>query len=371
MNNCNMSDNKPKILFCMHMPPPVHGAAMMGKYIHDSLLINGTFDCKYINIATASNIDDIGRVGIKKITRFISKLRIIKKSISAFCPDLIYVTPAANVPAFYKDYIIVQLLKRWRCKVVLHYHNKGIAQIGSKWYNNLLCKRFFSDVQVILLSDLLYSDIAKFVPHDRVLICPNGIPDIDKPIKHDSQEKVQVLFLSNLIRSKGVLTLLDAIALLKTKEIHCVIAGAPGDISVEQLRFEVQSRGIQHKVSYVGRVNEEQKLNLFEESDIFVHPTENDCFPLVILEAMRSEIPCVSTTEGAISDIVVNGETGWIVEKHNAIALAEKIQWLIEHPQECRQMGHAGRTRFEQHYTLAHFEARMVDILSDCVLCNS
>ena len=44
---------KQKILFIMHMPPPVHGAAMVGQYIHDSKLINDKFDSHYINLTTA------------------------------------------------------------------------------------------------------------------------------------------------------------------------------------------------------------------------------------------------------------------------------------------------------------------------------
>ena len=56
---------KPKILFIMHMPPPVHGAAMVGQYIHDSKLINREFDCHYINLTTAKNLQDIGKVGMR------------------------------------------------------------------------------------------------------------------------------------------------------------------------------------------------------------------------------------------------------------------------------------------------------------------
>lgn len=47
---------KQKILFIMHMPPPVHGAAMVGQYIHDSKLINDKFDSHYINLTTAKNL---------------------------------------------------------------------------------------------------------------------------------------------------------------------------------------------------------------------------------------------------------------------------------------------------------------------------
>ena len=45
-----------KILFILHLPPPVHGASMMGKYLHDSKLINETFECKYINLTTAKSL---------------------------------------------------------------------------------------------------------------------------------------------------------------------------------------------------------------------------------------------------------------------------------------------------------------------------
>ena len=72
---------KPSILFILHMPPPVHGAAMMGKYIHDSKVINETFDCHYINLATAKDIKDIGKVGLKKLISFLEMLKSIRKMV--------------------------------------------------------------------------------------------------------------------------------------------------------------------------------------------------------------------------------------------------------------------------------------------------
>lgn len=66
---------KQKILFIMHMPPPVHGAAMVGKYIHDSKLINEKFEGHYINLTTAKNLQDIGKVGIRKLVDLVMLLR--------------------------------------------------------------------------------------------------------------------------------------------------------------------------------------------------------------------------------------------------------------------------------------------------------
>lgn len=50
----------------MHMPPPVHGAAMVGQWIHDSKLINKTFECHYINPSASSNITEVGKISLKK-----------------------------------------------------------------------------------------------------------------------------------------------------------------------------------------------------------------------------------------------------------------------------------------------------------------
>lgn len=63
-------NSKMRVLFIMHMPPPVHGASMMGKYIHDSRIINEEFDCYYINLATAKDLEDIGKMRLKKLHIF-------------------------------------------------------------------------------------------------------------------------------------------------------------------------------------------------------------------------------------------------------------------------------------------------------------
>ena len=81
---------KPSILFILHMPPPVHGAAMMGKYIHDSKVINETFDCHYINLATAQDIGDIGKVGVRKLLSFIGLLKHIHQTVKQVKPESVY-----------------------------------------------------------------------------------------------------------------------------------------------------------------------------------------------------------------------------------------------------------------------------------------
>ena len=168
---------KPKILFIMHMPPPVHGAAMVGQYIHDSKLINEKFDCHYINLTTAKNLQDIGKVGVRKLLDFFKLLKKIRRELKTVKPKMVYVTPNACGGAFYKDFVVVQMIKSLGFLVIVHYHNKGVATRQDRFLDDLLYRRFFKGIKVILLSEYLYDDVKKYVRREDVFICPNGIPE--------------------------------------------------------------------------------------------------------------------------------------------------------------------------------------------------
>lgn len=364
---------KPKILFIMHMPPPVHGAAMVGQYIHDSKLINEKFDCHYINLTTAKNLQDIGKGGVRKIFKFVGLLAKIIKGVVTVRPSLVYVTPNACGGAFYKDFVVVKLLKTLGCKVVVHYHNKGVATRQDRRLDDWLYRRFFRNIKVILLADVLYHDVEKYVRKENVYICPNGIPEtlgVEPKVElHNSVP--HLLFLSNLIVSKGVFVLLDALQILKDKGYAFVcdfVGGETDEIDANRFEEEVKKRGLQNMVIYQGKKYGEEKNKEYVHSDVFVFPTfyYNECFPLVLLEAMEHHVACISTTEGGISGIIEDGKTGFLVKKHDSSTLAEKIEYLITHPDERNQMGEKGYQKFQNEFTLRKFEERLAGILGNC-----
>ena len=371
---------KQKILFIMHMPPPVHGAAMVGQYIHDSKLINEKFEGHYINLTTAKNLQDIGKVGFRKFVDFVMLLRRIRKSLKTINPELVYVTPNACGGAFYKDYIVVQMIKRMGCQVVVHYHNKGVATHQDKWFDDALYKRCFKDIKVILLSECLYDDVKKYVKRDDVFVCGNGIPSaaiescVSAPFDVASPEdKIpHLLFLSNLLISKGVVVLLDSLKVLKEKGCGFVcdfVGGETVEMDAAMFQAEVVKRGLEGMVVYHGRKYGKDKEAFLNGADIFVFPTfyHNECFPLVLLEAMEHGLPCISTTEGGIPGIVDDGKTGFLVPKHDVAVLADKIQLLLNDPVLRSNMGNAGREKFEKEFTLNVFENRMTWILEHIV----
>lgn len=118
-----------------------------------------------------------------------------------------------------------------------------------------------------------------------------------------------------------------------------------------------------------GRKYSEDKHTFFKNADMFVFPTfyPNECFPLVLLEAMQHHLPCISTTEGGIPGIIDDKETGFLIENHDFQTLADKPEYFIEHPEESKRMGENGYRKFHDKFTLKKFEESMVGILNNCL----
>ena len=359
-----------KILFVLHLPPPIHGSSMVGKHIKNSKIINTSFETNFINLSTSKTVDEIGKKPFVKVRRYFKILLQVIISLIRHNPKIVYLGINAKGIGFYKDFPIAVLTKLFNKKLVLHYHNKGVQLKQHKLLDNILYRILFKNTKVILLSKRLYKDVSKYVKKEDVFICPNGIPvpNFVEEISPKINGVPKLLFLSNLIESKGVFVLLEALKALNDNGIafHCNFVGGEGDISLKQLNQKINDLNLQEYVTYLGKKYGDDKYEIFQSSDIFVFPTfyHNECFPLVLLEAMQFELPIISSNEGGIPDIVKDSETGFIVEKQKPKQLAEKIKWLIDHPEEVRLMGEKGQKYFLEHYTLEIFEKRMTHILN-------
>ena len=262
------------------------------------------------------------------------------------------------------------ILKIFRIKHIYHLHNKGVKDASTNKLNNVLYHFVFKNTDVILLSEYLYPDVQQYVLKNRILICPNGIPSKILPPKNKSQKKdgiVKILFLSNLIESKGVFVLLEAMGILKHKDVlfEGLFVGGEGDISEIQFQQRVNQLNIQEQVHYLGKKYGTDKEKIFNEADIFAFPTyySKETFGIVNLEAMQHELPIVSTPEGGIPDIVHNGINGFLVPPKDSVQLAEKLEKLILNRDLRIKMGKAGKKIYEENYTANIFEKRLLQVL--------
>lgn len=370
-----------KVVFVAPLPPPVHGMSMMSDYIRRSDAINGPLRCRYVNISTARRMEQLGHNSPMKMLRYAASLLRLLWLLVAFRPDCCHLAITCHGSPFLKNAPYVLLCKLFGRRVIIHHHNKGMAAYVDRPLYRRLLPMVYRNATVVLLSWRLYPDVERVVARDQIRIIANGIPDTAAAAAAAAarrtaaatattqQRPPQLLFLSNLIESKGVVALLDACQLLRKRgcRFTCRFVGAEtAEIDRTRLLREVAARGLQQNVSFAGPRYGPDKEREIADSDIMVLPTRypNECFPLVLLEAMAAALPIVASDEGAIADIVEDGTTGLIAATDPA-DLAQKLQSLLDDPSLRRRLGDQGRQRFLALFTLARYEQAIANLLQE------
>lgn len=357
---------KKKILCIVQLPPPIHGVSIMNDCLLSSQLLNKSFDIKAIDLKFGKSIKELQRFTFKKVYKSIFFAVQIAKDILIFKPCLVYFTISPTGFAFYRDAYYILLIKLlFRGKILIHLHGKGIEkEIINSRIKKKIYKTVFKQTHIICLSTLLSNDI-KNTYKGQPYIIPNGIKSHLKKgfvTNRSMNSTPQILYLSNFIKNKGILILLDALQIVKSNgcSFRAKFVGAPSDITNSILHKKIYDLNLNKNVEVIGPLIGDAKFKAYKEADVFVFPTYNDAFPLVTLEAMQFSLPIISTFEGSIPDIVVNNVTGFLVEKENHFQLAEKIEILLNDYDLRVRMGNKGYERYLENYTFKHFESNML-----------
>jgi glycosyltransferase involved in cell wall biosynthesis len=358
---------KKRILFILQLPPPLHGASLANNYVSKSEVIRSKFEVDFIDLQFAKTLENITRFSLRKVfISFYYSYKIIERII-IYKPDLIYFTLSPTGLAFYRDAFYVLIFKIFRKKIVFHLHGKGFNRNADRSsILKYLIKLVFNNTSVICVGERLVTDINK-IYRSKPYIVPNGIQDREKSNHKTIQNNdltPRIIYLSNFMREKGILILIDALKILNDQghKFEARLIGAPTDLSIEYLEEAVRQNKLTEFVQVVGPAYGKKKIIEYDNADIFVFPTyyKNETFGIVNLEAMQSSLPVISTYECGIPDVVIDNETGFLVEPRNAQELAEKIAILLSDKNLRIEMGKKGYERYINNFTLNHFESNLV-----------
>jgi glycosyltransferase involved in cell wall biosynthesis len=340
----------------------------MNQSVVKSEILNNNFDLFVISISYKSKIEDIRILSLKKIYIII---KLTLKLILFLCkhkPSFIYFQISPLGTAFFRDCLYLFVMKLFRVHVLLHLHGKGIK-------DHIIHSRFRQDIyrwafrknSIICLAESLKHDILD-VYDETPYVVNNGIPFFPPGlISHQNENNdLQILFLSNLLISKGIYDFLDAMAIVIQKgiKVKAIIVGEEVEIKSGDLMGEILKRHIDHYVRFLGPLYDSEKIKVYGKTYILVYPTINDVWGLVILEAMQAGIPVIATREGAIPEIVDDGTTGFLVDKHRPDQIAQKLEILIQDPKLRKNMGDAARSKFLEKYTVEVFENNLKSVFT-------
>jgi colanic acid/amylovoran biosynthesis glycosyltransferase len=178
-----------------------------------------------------------------------------------------------------------------------------------------------------------------------------------------------ILSVGRYIPKKGFCTLVEACSRLEGKDFECQIIGN-GPLE-ESLKEQAALLGVDQRVSITGPKAEGEIKRLFERSRMFVLSCTRaedgamDNLPTVIMEAMAAGLPVVSTDVAAVSEMIADEETGFIVPERDSGALAQKMACLLENPELARAMGMRARERCRDLFDLDRTSAALCEILTE------
>ena len=156
------------------------------------------------------------------------------------------------------------------------------------------------------------------------------------------------LFVGRLRVRKGVEVLLEALAALAEPRPRLLVAG-DGEHEAA-LAARAAELGLGGSVVFLGRTSAGEVRALLAHARALVVPSIYEGMPLVVLEAMAAALPVVASAVSGIPEVVVDGDTGWLVPPEDPAALAAALAAALDDPAEAVRRGAAGRWRVEARY---------------------
>jgi glycosyltransferase involved in cell wall biosynthesis len=264
------------------------------------------------------------------------------KYLRTVVTSLLYlITLLARVPSYdvihifsasYFSFVLAQtpailIAKLFRRKILLNYHSGEAEDHFTRWRTAVRTIRLADEV--VVPSEYLVRIFARFGIQARAV---NNLIELDR-FAFREREELRPLFLSNrnLEPHYGVDKVLRAFALIQqhNPDAELIVAGDGSQrLALESLAHSLEL----HHAKFVGRVEHEGIVELYQQADIYLNGSEIDNQPLSILEAFACGLPVVTTDAGGIPDMVSDGETGFVVDQGDYEAMAEQAVRLLTEP---------------------------------------
>ncbi len=354
---------RPKVLLLGKLPPPYMGPSIATEILLKSGL-NNNFELVHLDTKINNKISSFGKWDFIKVFKVLSIYFQMMGLIIKTKPDIVLIPISQTTIGFFKDSLFILIAKMFGRKIVLQLRgsNFKIWLNHSTSINNWYVKSILKKTQgVIVLGNKLKHLFMDYYSDDKIFVVPNGANYI-VPVKNKSNE-VKILYLANFLASKGIEDVFKAIEILN-KNFNCkFVLDIIGEWNNESDKMKCLSikDSNQLPINIHSSKGPTEKFQYLADADIFVFPPrEPEGHPWSIIEAMAAGLPIISTDMGAITESVIDGVNGFIVEPKHPEQIAEKLELLIRDMELRKKMGAAGRGLYLANFT----ESKMVENLS-------
>jgi glycosyltransferase involved in cell wall biosynthesis len=347
---------RPRIVVVAQTPPPFHGQSVMQQH-----LVSAPWKwCRleHIRMQYSWTIDEVGRFSLRKLRHMASVIFRIWLARSAGPIDILYYPPAGphRIP-FLRD-LFTLLCTRWTARrTVLHFHAGGFDALRTLLtpVERLMARAAYGSPALAIVPAASLSREVEWIHPATVAVIGNGVTDLPPGIPDAVHPAGRILFVGSLCAEKGVLDLLGALHALVLRGCSpvLILAGAFRSRAFGESLLELlHTEGLQPYVRLAGVLENEELMMEYSRAGIFCFPTyDTEAMPAVLLEAMRSGLPIVTTRWRSIPDIVEDAAV--LVPPNDPAALAETLHRLMTSDELRHDLGRRARRRFAETFTLA------------------
>lgn len=220
---------------------------------------------------------------------------------------------------------------------------------------------------ICCISHFAKSQLSKLSPYEhwhKLEVSRLGVdPTVFEPkVFNPSPEVFEVICVGRLCSAKGQHILVDAIELLR-EEGRAIRLRLVGDgVDRRSLEDHVKERELSQDVIFEGAVNQDRIRDLYSRADAFSIPSFAEGIPVVLMEAMSMEIPCVTTRITGIPELIRDGVDGILAAPSDVRGLADGLGQLMDNPEMREQMGKQARQRIVELYNLEKNVERLADV---------
>lgn len=376
-----------KICMIGAYPPPINGMSVAIECLSEAQSLKDQFSIYKVDFAVKNQLTGLREI-LYKIYFNIDHMFQFKKLIANSNFDIFYLNMSTSNRGSNRDILLTNIIQKYApcAKLVLHHHGGSFQSFYegcSKWRKRRVKAYLDAADIVIALTETLSYMFKGVVDNAKMRIVSNCVKDSERLSSEQIDKKLTLIiqkeffnfvYLSNMIKSKGYMIVLETAKALKENnekyKVKFIFAGAfRSDRDKNEFEEYIRQNQLEGIVEYRGVVQGEEKVHLLFQGDVFILPTKYplEGQPISILEAMAAGMPIITTDQGGISDIVKDGINGKVLKEVTASCVASAILSLINNKNLMQRMGKNNIDEVNEKYLEKYYVKNMISIFQKVI----
>ena len=371
--------------FFAKFQPPYTGMTIATETFAD--LIDDKVDVARINTSYGRICpDEVGIEWMKYYVRFAGQLAgaytSLRRRLQQSSCDVFYFVASPSVLGHWRNRVALEIARPHVCRVVAHVHNGNFPDVFEQFGTSHSSKRMTELVDTFTPSNSTVSEqMGRYVPDSKRRVVHSTIDEkvrctdveVENKITERRSRPLRVLYLSNMIETKGYRDVAKAVEQFNTNGGGEATVDFVGDWPSPQAqhRFEeeVEEFAYADEIHIHGRVTNRSRIRqMMLDADVFVLPTyyPNEAQPIAIIEAMNAGTPVIATRHASIPEYVFDDENGYLVDKKSPTQIERSLQVLSD-SSNWVEKARAARRTYKEMFSPAAVRGQMLSALKGSV----